>query len=216
MPAARTKTASRARAKRALGEREIGKRQTREALIDAGLAEFREKGLDAPSLDSICARAGFTRGAFYVHFADREQFLVAAMEKLLETFLDAIIATGDEAHDLERTVSRFAQMTELLGAPRQRGRAAGPGLPFHHVLEACSRSPRIQKRFVALLSGAGARVSTLAAEGQAAGTVRRDVRDATLGSVLVCMALGTLVALEAGIPFDADAARALVLKLVAP
>lgn len=203
-------------ARKPLGEREQNKRQTREALLDAGLAEFREKGLDAPSLDGICARAGFTRGAFYVHFKDREEFLVAAMEKLLGTFLDAIIATGDEAHDLERTITRFAQMTELLGPPRVRGRAIAPGLPFHHVMEACARAPSIRKRFVSMLSGAIDRVGRLAREGQGAGTVRKDVPDGTLASVLVCVGLGALVALEAGIPFAADPVRRVVLRLVEP
>ena len=47
------------------------KQETREALISAALAEFAEHGFDAPSLDAICARAGYTRGAFYVHFRDR-------------------------------------------------------------------------------------------------------------------------------------------------
>src|SRR5262252_1452795 len=51
--------------------------RTREALIQAGIELFAEKGLDAPSLDEICDRAGYTRGAFYVHFADRDEFVVA-------------------------------------------------------------------------------------------------------------------------------------------
>ncbi|MBM4360960.1 MAG: TetR family transcriptional regulator, partial [Deltaproteobacteria bacterium] len=45
--------------------------ETRDALIEAGMAAFASEGLDAPSLDSICERAGYTRGAFYVHFKDR-------------------------------------------------------------------------------------------------------------------------------------------------
>src|SRR5262245_37416602 len=48
--------------------REFGKQETREALLRAGMEMFAEQGLDAPSLDALCARAGFTRGAFYVHF----------------------------------------------------------------------------------------------------------------------------------------------------
>ena len=34
------------------------KEQTREALIDAAAALFGREGLDGPSLDAICARAG--------------------------------------------------------------------------------------------------------------------------------------------------------------
>ena len=67
--------------------RKLAMAETREALIQAGLAEFAERGFDAPSLDKICARAGFTRGAFYVHFENREDFLVAVMESRLGAFL---------------------------------------------------------------------------------------------------------------------------------
>jgi AcrR family transcriptional regulator len=45
--------------------RELAKQETREAVIRAGMAAFTEEGVDLPSLDAICARAGFTRGAFY-------------------------------------------------------------------------------------------------------------------------------------------------------
>src|SRR5580700_6965980 len=75
--------------------REETKVRTRAALVDAGIALFGEQGLDAPSLDAICERAGFTRGAFYVHFRDRDEFLEAVMERLGGQFLDAVLADED-------------------------------------------------------------------------------------------------------------------------
>ena len=83
--------------------RALTKRETRAALLDAGLAEFAAHGLDTPSLDAICARAGFTRGAFYVHFRDREDFVVAVMERELATFLDVMIATTKSSRSLKCT-----------------------------------------------------------------------------------------------------------------
>jgi len=65
------------------------KQRTRAALIAAGLAEISEHGLEA-SLDAICARAGLTRGAFYVHFADREAFLIAFMNEVLGRFVASL------------------------------------------------------------------------------------------------------------------------------
>src|SRR5688572_8533736 len=74
------------------------KQETREALIRAALAAFAEHGFDAPSLDAICARAGYTRGAFYVHFRDRSDLMVAVIEHAMTVFMDTIIATGDTGH----------------------------------------------------------------------------------------------------------------------
>jgi AcrR family transcriptional regulator len=197
--------------------REVGKEETREALLLAGLAEFSERGLDAPSLDSICARAGYTRGAFYVHFRDREEFVVAAMERVLGPFLDAVVARGEEPHDLARTVERFvsalAGMAQLVGA-REAG-LPPKVLPLHRLLDACERSPRLAERFRRIVREAMARVEKSTRRGQGEGEVRGDVDPGQLGSVLVSLALGAIVAMELGISFDLQAAGKTVLALVA-
>src|SRR5262245_6445698 len=86
--------------------RDLSKQETREALIRAGMDAFSEQGVDLPSLDAICARAGFTRGAFYVHFKDRDDFLEVIVDRVLNQFLDFVI-TGDSKDDVGRTVDRF-------------------------------------------------------------------------------------------------------------
>jgi AcrR family transcriptional regulator len=198
--------------------REKAKAETREALVQAALAEFAAHGLDAPSLDTICARAGFTRGAFYVHFRDRDELVAAVMDRAFGAFLDAIIPTGAEVHDLERTVRRYADATVGLLQLRERtGRAGAPlaaGVPLHRILEACSRSPGLRARFVALLGQAAERVARTAAAGQRGGAVRADVPPQTIGALLVTLALGFLAAIDAGAPVDAPAARDAVLALL--
>jgi len=198
------------------GRREAAKQETREALIRAGVAEFAERGLQAPSLDAICARAGFTRGAFYVHFRDREDFIVAAMDHLLGAVLDAVIATDDGARDLADTVDRFAGLLGLRAASRT-GEAppAGPAaLPLHRLLEACESSPAVAERLATLLGEARERVLRAAAEGRDAGSVRDDVAPDPLASLLVIVALGGLVAQDLALPVDLDAVRRAVRTLL--
>ncbi|UCE84846.1 MAG: TetR/AcrR family transcriptional regulator [Deltaproteobacteria bacterium] len=199
--------------------RDASKRGTREALLHAGMAEFAAHGLDAPSLDAICARAGYTRGAFYVHFKDRDDFIVGVMERVLGPFLDAVIATGDQARDLERTVRRYVESIGQIGPPprrtgRRSPRVAGTGVPFHRLLEACARSERIRGRFVALLQEAIERVAKAAGAGQAAGSVRSDVDAEALATLLVAAALGAATALEIGLPFEPERVRSAVLDLI--
>ena len=114
--------------------------------------EFAEKGLDLPSLDAICARAGFTRGAFYVHFRDREELVAAVMERVLDAVLDAVIGTEGAAHDLATTVERFvavarrsASRTWDAGEPRRSG-VLPAGVPFHQILAACQRDEPTRAR----------------------------------------------------------------------
>ncbi len=184
----------------------------------AGLAEFAERGLDAPSLDTICARAGYTRGAFYVHFRDRDEFVVAAMERVLGPFLDAVVARGEEAHDLARTIERFvatlAAMAQFV-TPMGSAGLSSKTLPLHRLLDACERSPRLSERFMRIVTEAMARVERSTRRGQSAGEVRGDVEPRQLGEVLVSLALGAIVALELGIALDLEAAGKTVLALVA-
>jgi TetR/AcrR family transcriptional repressor of nem operon len=174
--------------------RDDAKRETREALIGAGIAAFAADGIDAPSLDSICARAGYTRGAFYVHFKDRDDFLIAVMTTALEGFLDAIIATGDAALDLEKTIAMFVAAV---------GHGAFPmtgGVHFHQFMAACTRSDRVRVRYVEVLSEAGRRVGIAVREGQGAGTVRSDIDADAVGMMLVALVAGVQGFLEVGFP----------------
>jgi AcrR family transcriptional regulator len=188
-------------------EREAAKAETREALLRAGIEEIAARGLDAPSLDAICARAGYTRGAFYVHFRDREDFLVAVMERFLGGLYDAVIATGDERRDLEETVRRFAGLLAL--RPEQ-------GVPLHRLLEMSTRAPAFRARLAERLREAALRVAKAAREGQAAAAVRRDADAEGIGEVLVALALGALAGAEAGLALDLPRAREAVLQLLRP
>ena len=197
--------------------RERAKAETRAALVEAALAEFAARGLDAPSLDAICARAGFTRGAFYVHFRDRDELVTAVVDRALGAFLDAIIATGDGARDLERTVRRYADAVDGILKLRRRVDSPLPaGIPLHRILEACERSPAMRARFVALLTEAGQRVARTAAAGQRGGAVRAEVPAERIGALLVPLALGFVAAVELGAPVDPVAARDALLTLLAP
>ncbi len=186
--------------------REASKQETRDALIAAATAELAEKGLETASLDAICARAGFTRGAFYVHFRDRDELVVAVVDRLLTKFFDAVIAGSDAPEDLERTVAQYVAMVASR-APTVGGTG---GWRYHHTLAACARSPALRDRYAALQQEAMSRVTKAAHAGQRAGRVRKDIPARTLAEVLVILTMGINVMVDLEIPFDLEGgARAL-------
>jgi AcrR family transcriptional regulator len=63
--------------------------QTQDRLLDAAVALFAEKGVLGASVEEICERAGFTRGAFYSNFASKDELLIATMERKGEEILQA-------------------------------------------------------------------------------------------------------------------------------
>jgi TetR/AcrR family transcriptional repressor of nem operon len=193
--------------------RQATKEETREALVVAGLLEFSEKGLDAPSLDAICARAGFTRGAFYVHFRDRDDLLVAVVERILNTSRDAIIGGDDAPTDLEQTLARYVSAVAA-NSPAIGGTGEWR---FRHTLGACARLPALRARYVELQRQAVDRIAGAARAGQRAKRVRSDVSAETLAELLMLLNLGIASAIDLRMPFDLlGGGRGLAKLLAAP
>jgi AcrR family transcriptional regulator len=178
--------------------RQETKQETREALILAGMGLFSEQGVDLPSLDAICARAGFTRGAFYVHFRNRDDFLMAVIDRVLVTFVDSVVAASQTGHDLSDTIGRFLALASqgkvpLVGQHR---------LMLHLMTGGIQRTDKMRTRFKALLEHALARLAAAAEDGQKAGTVKVDVAPELIAAWLLAAALGLTTLLQFGIELD--------------
>jgi AcrR family transcriptional regulator len=188
------------------------KEATREALVLAGLEEISARGIDAPSLDAICARAGFTRGAFYVHFKDREDFLVGVMDYVLGRFLALLGASGDGVSSTANAVRLFSAAADSRSAAVH----AGGALRFHHLMDACHRSQTIGDRYRSLIAAAGARFVEGVAADQRAGALRSDVEPRRLEGFATAFALGVTAMIELGIPVHAGEMGETLLALLAP
>lgn len=184
--------------------------RTREALVAAAMELFAEEGLTKPSLDAICARAGFTRGAFYVHFATRDELIAAVVEKATGELIDAMIATGGGAPDLEGIVRTFAAAVRSGGFPSV-GRVRG-----HQIMEACLRSPTLRAKYLELLVRARDRLSEVVRRGQSEATLRQDVEPSAIAQLLLALVLGVQTASELGAPYDADRVADDLLRMLAP
>jgi AcrR family transcriptional regulator len=91
MPARRQEALATGRpAPRTRQTREESQRQTREALLASAREVFVERGFHAASVEEIAARAGYTRGAVYSNFADKDEIFVALMDDKLEERVDTI------------------------------------------------------------------------------------------------------------------------------
>ncbi len=75
------------------------------ALLDAAVSVIRTQGLHATSVDSVCAAAGVTKGAFFHHFATKEELAVAAADHWSTTTGSLFAAAG--YHDLADPADRI-------------------------------------------------------------------------------------------------------------
>src|ERR671919_1247880 len=69
-------------ARRVPGRREAEARATRDALVQAALELFTERGYAGVGTEEIVARAKVTRGALYHHFRDKKDLFRAVHEQL--------------------------------------------------------------------------------------------------------------------------------------
>jgi TetR/AcrR family transcriptional repressor of nem operon len=76
---------------------------SRDALLDAAVAVVRTQGLHATTVDDLCAAAGVSKGAFFHHFASKEDLAIAAADHWSVTtgglFADAPYHEADDAAD---------------------------------------------------------------------------------------------------------------------
>jgi AcrR family transcriptional regulator len=190
--------------------RDLAKQETREALIQAGMAAFSEEGVDLPSLDAICARAGFTRGAFYVHFKDREDFFGAVVEKVLQDFVDWVLSAGGTGGSLGDVVDRFIDVVRDSKVPwSDRHR-----LLMQLVARGTKREGATEQPYRALIEQAIARLASAAEQGQGDGSVKRDLDPSQLGLLLVTASVGCILVVEAGYTPDFEKIRAFMHALL--
>lgn len=191
--------------------RQASKQETREALIQAGISLFSEQGVDLPSLDAICARAGFTRGAFYVHFRDRDDFLVAVIERVLMSFVDSMIAASQTGNDLGETIGRFLTAASLGKVPLMGQQRL---LILHLMTRGIQRTDKVRERFKMLLEHALSRLAASAQNGQREGRVKTQIAPDLVATWLVASALGLTTLLEFGIELDLDRVQASARELL--
>ncbi|EED6225695.1 helix-turn-helix transcriptional regulator, partial [Salmonella enterica subsp. enterica serovar Haifa] len=63
---------------------------TRARLLDAAAQVFAEVGLDGASVEAVCERAGFTRGAFYSNFDSKDELFLTLAARVADARVDAV------------------------------------------------------------------------------------------------------------------------------
>lgn len=89
---------------------------TRARLLDAAAEVFAEVGLGEASVERICERAGFTRGAFYSNFASKDEMFLELAKAVARDRVAAVRARVAEidAGDLDLDPANGAAIIRVL------------------------------------------------------------------------------------------------------
>jgi AcrR family transcriptional regulator len=96
--------------------RDERKAQTRIDLLAAARRVFLRRGFHGASLDEIAEEAGYTKGAIYSNFADKDALFIALLDEQYEGRVAAYSELMLEVESLDeafRRVSRFAAEADL-------------------------------------------------------------------------------------------------------
>jgi AcrR family transcriptional regulator len=190
------------------------KEATRRALLHAGLEETVEQGGEFPSIERLCARAGYTRGAFYGYFTDRDHFVNEMLDWVLRDIIQSLFESATEGDaDIHEIVRRFDRTLGAGDWPDiHRNIRAG----YVAVLRELRPGSSIQKQHADLMNGIGERLRDRIIQGQKSGTVRRDVKADDVALLLLLIAIGAISWNGVGILEGRRALGEAVLTLLQP
>jgi AcrR family transcriptional regulator len=194
--------------------RQESKDLTRMRLIEAAETLFIRKGFDDTSVEDISEMAGYSRGAFYSNFNDKEQVLLAVIDRRRPQVLDAL---DDGLQRILEPAERIAAVREWYSNEWRRKDLIALQLEFsRRAMKDRSIRKHLAERWqqeVGVLAGS---VCRYAAATNGAPVDRPEI----IGLVLLAVAhgLGTL-ALDTGPEWEhmyAEAARLAFDRITAP
>jgi AcrR family transcriptional regulator len=96
------------------------RQQTRDYLLKAAAKVFAEQGFNGVSLDQVAAAAGFTKGAVYSNFTNKEDLLMALLESIYDEEMQGLRAVlAESGAPPEARLSDFVDLIWSGQSPEQ-------------------------------------------------------------------------------------------------
>ncbi|WP_396658569.1 TetR family transcriptional regulator [Microbacterium sp.] len=138
-----------------------GRERTRALLLEAASEVFAEVGLDAASVEAICERAGFTRGAFYSNFESKEELMLALTTQIAEQKMALVTQRARELQEAGVQLAPSELVERMLDVAIDR--RAGI-LLTSEIRTRALRDPRLAETYLAWQAGIVERIGVVVAE----------------------------------------------------
>jgi len=180
---------------------------SREALLEAAVSEFTEKGYEGATVAGIAERAGVTTGAVSTHFRSKLELLLEAIG--LST-VEAFARRSAHVAALPPSEVGLALARGLLGRPSGRR-----DLLLIDAISLARRDPRVAEGFRRVIEAHVEAFARTSQPGIESGRIEPIVPTGELGRLMLALTLGIMAlrALEEAPPADATVARLVELLL---
>lgn len=161
--------------------------QTRQKLLDSGLSVFSRAGYERATVDEIVRDAGFSKGAFYVHFESKEDLFWAMLEERIQnaqdTFRQALTPGVGIAENLRNVLRRlFALSTD---DPKWSAM-------FLEFVAHGARNEKVRERLQYMYRSWRSLIVEALNLAQGSGTIRKDIDIDFIASALIALVEGSI------------------------
>jgi len=174
---------------------------TRRRLMEAALGVFARNGYERATVDEIVREAGFSKGAFYVHFEAKEDIFWAMMEERINRQQEAFRQAADPALPVAQNLATILRSIFTLNREEPLWSAL-----FMEFTAHASRDNKVRDQLAAMHQSWRNFVVEALNRGREAGLVRQDIDVEFSASVLIAVVEGTIMQSRlAPESFDLDA-----------
>ena len=185
--------------------------ETRRRLMESALGVFARNGYERATVDEIVREAGFSKGAFYVHFEAKEDIFWAMLEERISRQLTAFRELVDADVPVARNLETVLRSIFALNRDDPLWSAL-----FMEFAAHASRDTKVREQMAAMYRNWRSFAVEILNAGREAGLVRRDLDVEFIASVLIAVVEGTMMqARLAADSFDLDAAIEPLSRLLA-
>jgi TetR/AcrR family transcriptional repressor of nem operon len=85
--------------------------ETRQRIVKAAAAEFRQNGIGGTGLSDLMAAAGLTHGGFYRHFESKDQIVAEACAAATESAIATFFSKKSSQSGLKPRIAKYLSLT---------------------------------------------------------------------------------------------------------
>ena len=155
------------------------RRSTRNALLEAAMKQFIERGFSACSVEDITKAARVPKGSFYNHFRSKQALAAVIVTEYGKGTTDRSVLTNPAIAPLTRLKKHFAALNTYFSSCKD-GCLVGK-----FMAEVSAETPEIRESLRRVLNLWGEQLSSALAEGQRQGFIRKDLPAGDLAAFLI-------------------------------
>ena len=164
------------------------RQETRRRLIEAALLVFAHQGFERATVDEIVREAGFSKGAFYVHFESKEDLFWEMLEERISRQQEAFRQAVDESRPLAENVRTI--LTGVFQLVRDDPLWSSLFVEF---AAHATRNEKVRERLAAMYDRWRALIVEMLNAGREAGRVQKEIDPQFIASLLIAVVEGSVM-----------------------